>query len=59
MLARLINYGTAGYPDNVARRLRVFNVTILAAAFGPACFAVLRLADPARSVLDARGQWKC
>jgi len=50
MILRLlpnIRYGTEGYPEKVARRLRAVNVTVWLAAAVPAIFAVIRFFDPA------------
>ena len=44
-------YGTEGYPEKVARRLRVVIITTLSGAAGFAWFALLRLLDPAPGML--------
>jgi signal transduction histidine kinase/CheY-like chemotaxis protein len=46
-----LRYGTAGYPDKVARRLRVVNITTWSCSAGFAWFALLRLLDPAPGML--------
>jgi hypothetical protein len=38
-----LRYGTGGYPEKVARRLRVVNITTWSCAAGFAWFALLRL----------------
>ena len=50
-----IRYGTEGYPENVARRLRTINIAAWLAALVPAFFAVLRLSMglPGRALIDA------
>jgi adenylate cyclase len=53
-----IRYGTEGYPEKVARRLRAVNIAAWIAALGPAYFAILRFLDPApgmfrRGVINA------
>ena len=46
-----IRYGTEGYPEKVARRLRVVNITTWSAAAGFAWFALLQVLDPAPGML--------
>jgi adenylate cyclase len=43
----IIRFGTEGYPEKVARRLRAVNIAAWVGAMAPATFAVLRLTDPA------------
>src|SRR5215470_3394591 len=47
-----VRYGTEGYSNEVARRLRAVNVTTWLAAAVAAFFAVVRLLDP------VPGRWK-
>ncbi|MBR0939166.1 adenylate/guanylate cyclase domain-containing protein [Bradyrhizobium jicamae] len=44
-----IRYGTKGYPEKIARRLRGFNIAVWVAAPVPACMALVRFVD---------GKWK-
>jgi adenylate cyclase len=46
-----IDYGTQGYPEKVARRLRAVNVAAWIAGLVPAFFAILRLTDPGPGML--------
>jgi adenylate cyclase len=46
-----LRYGTGGYPEKVARRLRVVNITAWSGAAVFAWFALLRLLDPAPGML--------
>jgi signal transduction histidine kinase len=46
-----ISYGTEGYPEKVARRLRAVNIATWSAAATLAWFALLRLLDPAPGML--------
>ena len=41
-----IRYGTERYPEKIARRLRVLNVTAWLSAMVPAIFATIRFLDP-------------
>jgi adenylate cyclase len=41
-----IRYGTERYPERIARRLRVLNVTAWLSAIVPAIFATIRFLDP-------------
>lgn len=45
-VSSFINYGTDGYPEKVARRLRTMNIAAWIAAGLAGYFAVRRLADP-------------
>jgi adenylate cyclase len=45
-LLRVISYGTKGYPENVARRLRAMNIAAWITAALMASFAIRRLIDP-------------
>src|SRR4051794_40438215 len=40
-----IRYGTVGYPEKVARRLRGFNIAVWIAALIPAGMAIVRFID--------------
>jgi adenylate cyclase len=43
-----LRYGTGRYPEKIARRLRVVNITAWLVAFGEAMFAIKRPTDPDR-----------
>jgi two-component system, sensor histidine kinase len=49
--SQYIRFGTERYPEKVARRLRVVNITTWSGAAGFAWFALLRLLDPAPGML--------
>ena len=50
-LFRIVRFGTQGYPDKVARRLRAVNATAWLGALLEAFFAVLRFLDPGPNML--------
>ncbi len=47
-LSRVISFGTEGYPEKVARRLRAVNIAAWCAAVVPLILGALRLTDPER-----------
>ena len=50
-LFQIVRFGTQGYPDKVARRLRAVNVTAWLGALVELFFAVLRFLDPGPKML--------
>lgn len=53
LLSKAITFGTTGYPEKVARRMRVINILVYASIVLVGQFAIRRLMDPAPGMFEA------